>query len=502
MSPLGRLATDEHFARRVLFAVLALGFVVRLWNLTAPIADRHSWNQISTATVIRHFVEDGLDPLHPQWDVLKGDETGPRIEAEEAPLYHVATALFARLFGPPEPIARLLSIIASLVAAWFLFRLVRRLADDLAATCAALFFLLAPFGWYYGRAVMSDMWMVAMLVVAVERYEYWLREKCPAALFQAALAVMLAGLFKPFALHVGLALLIMQIGRGGLRSLLDWRLFVFAAIALAPPLLWVRHAAQIGSLGNVTAAGESWLTAEHLWGPVGLLWSGEFWFKIQARLLDQMATPIVSVLAGVALLWPESRRRAGPLIAWLIAALAYLLLVRDGNQMHDYYQLPFLPVLAALAGIGLAQLATRLDHRWIALLLAVFVVWSGLYVRSAFRLDLSSHRAGLLVREVSRHDDLILALDPGVTRKNQVLYAAHRRGWHERSLKADTITKHVARGARWLVLCLSDDQWERHPQWRERLDGLPLIARDRGAYGPRGQTHTLEVYSLAGLAEI
>ncbi|MDP8224585.1 MAG: glycosyltransferase family 39 protein [Candidatus Lernaella stagnicola] len=501
MTWLQRLRSDPDFARRALLVVLAIGFIVRLWNLTAPIADRHSWNQVSAATVIRHFVEEGIDPLHPQWDVLEGADTGPRVEAEEAPLYHVAAALLARFFGPYEALARLLSIAASLLGAWWLYRLVRRNADEAAGVFAAFFFLISPFGWFYGRAIMSDMWMVAMLVAAVERYDAWLRTGSTRTLLTAALAVMLAGLFKPFALHVGLALLVLQIARGGWKSLIDWRLTVFAVVAVGPPLLWVWHAAGVGTLGNVTEGGNP-LTAEHLWGPISLLWSGAFWFKLQARVFDQMATPVVALLAGIALVWPASRRRCGVAAAWLLAAFAYLLLVRDGNRMHDYYQLPFLPVFAALAGIGLGELAGRLDRRFVALILIAFAAWSTLYVRSAFRLDLSSHRAGQLVREVSRHDDLILVIDPGVTRKNQAIYAAHRRGWHDRSLKPDTLRTYIDRGARWLVLCVEDEQQAAHPEWGGLLQALPRVAHDRGPYGKRGRMHTIEVYALAGVSRL
>lgn len=494
-----RLRHDAGFARRALLLVLAVGFAVRLFQLTAPIADRHSWNQVSTATVIRHFVEDGIDPLRPQWDVLLGADTGVRIEAEEAPIFHVVAAVLAKLVGSLEPAARLLSILASLLAACWLFRLASRLADGAAGVFAAAFFLLGPFSWFYGRAIMSDMWMVAMLVLAVERYDAWLRDECPGALWTAAAAVMLAGLFKPFALHVGLALAILQIARGGWRSLLDWRLAVFTVIALVPPVAWVAYSASVGTLGNVVAAeGESWLTASHLWGPLSLLASPHFWFKIQARLFDQMATPLVALLAAATLIAPSARRQAGVGWAWLAAAFAYLLLVRDGNQMHDYYQLPFVPVFALLAGIGLASLSLRLSPKIVAVVLIAFAVWSGLYVRAAFRQDLSSQRAGELVGSVSAPDDLIVAIDPGSTRKNQVLYAAHRRGWHDRKIRPDTVAQHAAWGARWLVTCLEDAQIAAHPEWAAGVAGLPVAARDAGPYGPRGARHTITVYDLRG----
>jgi len=508
MPPDDRPPRADRRVRWALAAVLLLGFLVRLWHIAAPIADRHSWNQVSAATVIRHFVRDGIDPFHPQWDVLEGEGTGPRIEAEEAPIYHVVAAALTRLFGGLEVMARLLSIVASLLAAFILYRLAARLTDASTGLFASFFFLLAPFSWFFGRAIMSDMWMLAMLALAVERYECWLRRVRFADLLQAGLAVLLAGLFKPFALHIGLTLIVLQIGARGFRSLFDWRLVVFALLALCLPLAWVAYAAKIGSLGNVVVGeGESALTAERIMGPLSLLWSGAFWMKIQARVLDQMATPIVSILAVLAFVFrrkkfSENSEHNGMTLfyvslAWLTGAFAYLLLVRDGNQMHNYYQLPFIPPFVLLAAIGTRALSQRIPSQWIMLILLCFSLVSFFYVRTSFALDLSSQRAGELVGEVSRPDDLIVAFDPGSTRKNQVIYAAERRGWHTRSIQENTIEMYRKRGARWLVVCLEEEQIASHPEWLERLADLPKVTETSGDLGPRGEKHFIKVYRLA-----
>lgn len=496
MSWLEKLRRDEYFLRRALYVVLMLGFLVRLWNLTAPIADRHSWNQVSAATVIRHFLEDDLDPLHPQWDVLAGPDTGPRVEAEEAPIFHLVAATLARWLGPLEPTARLLSIFGSLLAAWLLFRLVRRLADGPAALFTTIFFLFAPFGWYFGRTIMSDAWMLAAIILAVERFDAWTHDNRFSTLMQAALATALAGLFKPFALHIGITILLWLLVRRGWRSLFDIRLVAYALVSLVPPLLWVWWASQIGTLGNVVGQGENLLTAAHLFGPISLLWQPKFWYVLQARLFDQMASPVVPALALIALILPDSRRQTGLALCWLAGVLFYLLLVRDGNYMHNYYQLPALPVFAMLAGLGLSSFSARVPQRWTALFILAFLIISALYVRTSFYLDLSSQKAGELVRQYSASSDLILALDPGVTRKNQVIYAAHRRGWHIRAVHENTIEKHRQWGARWLATCLEDSQIAAHPEWLDRLAKWRKVNEIKGPFGRRKKTHTISIYDL------
>jgi hypothetical protein len=334
------------------------------------------------------------------------------------------------------------------------------------------------------------------MIIAVERYEMWLRCDCPWALLSSVVAVAFAGLFKAFALHIGVTLVLMQIAAKGWRSLLDRRLIGAALIALVPPLVWIAWAAHVGSLGNVVHAGESVFTAQNLWGPLRLLWTGHFWFMLQARLFDQMATPFVAVFALLGLLFADARKQAKTALFWLAGFLFYVALVRDG-QKHNYYQLPALPAFTMLAGLGLSALSRRVQGKWIALLLAGFLLVATLYVLPHFRLDLSGPRAGELVRLYSLSDDLVVVLDPGVTRKNQVNYAAHRRGWHANSLRPGGIEQFHQWGARWLVTCLDDDQLKKHPEWLELANRWTKVAEDRGRCGPQGEMHSIAVYDLS-----
>ena len=54
---------------KILFVIiLLLGFGVRLYKITSPIADWHSWRQADTASVTRNFVKYGVDMLYPRYD--------------------------------------------------------------------------------------------------------------------------------------------------------------------------------------------------------------------------------------------------------------------------------------------------------------------------------------------------------------------------------------------------------------------------------------------------
>ena len=56
--------------------ILILAFFLRLYRLTEPLADWHSWRQADTAAVGRHFVNYGIDLSHPKYDDLSSIPSG------------------------------------------------------------------------------------------------------------------------------------------------------------------------------------------------------------------------------------------------------------------------------------------------------------------------------------------------------------------------------------------------------------------------------------------
>lgn len=494
-------APEGSRGRRALWLVLALAVVIRLPYLTAPIADRQSWNQCSTASVIRNLAERDFNPLRPQWDVLDPGPARDNIEAEEAPIYATISAALYRIFGASHAWPRLLSVAAMLFGSAFLYQLVRRLFDERAALAAVFVWNFAPYPWFFGRTIMSDPWMVACVIAAAERYHAWLESERDRDLWLAGLATCFAALFKVFALYLGVLFLAAGLRRQGLRLFAKPAVWLFGALCLALPLAWILYALRIGSLGNVSDPAGDVFAANKLWSSTELLLSGRFWNRLQSRLFDRSMTPVATAFVAVSLLLRETRSRSRYLWEWFGATLVFALVIGDGHYRHNYYQLPFTPPLAALAGAGATATIERAGRRYPPLRLAViaalaFLTVSVLYVRNEYRQDPSSTRAGEIAASATAPGDLLLVLDPGDTRKNQVIYHAHRRGWHVRRLKPEDLDTYREWGADAVVLCWSDDQ-------RDRVESvLPILEQHRrrlarsAAWGD-GRLHHIAVYSLS-----
>ncbi|MCC6158960.1 MAG: glycosyltransferase family 39 protein [Deltaproteobacteria bacterium] len=491
---------DPRVMRRALWVVLAASIIIRLPHLAAPIEDRHSWNQCSTATVIRNLAERDFNPFRTQWDVLDPGPARDNVEAEEAPIYHVAAAAAYRAFGASHAWPRLLSIVAMLTGSIFLFRLTTRLFDEQTGVAAVFFWNFAPYPWFFGRTIMSDPWMVACVIAAADLWHRRLESDRPRDLYLAGLATCLAGLFKVFALYLGVLFLVTGLARHRARFFTSARTWIFAALCAFLPVAWIVYAAGIGSLGNATEGAGQIVGSTKLWGSAELLTSGKFWMTLQSRLLDRAMTPVVTALAVVALISRDTRARSRYVLWWLAATGVFALVMGEGHFLHNYYQLPFTPPLAVLAGAGFVTFLRRFDSpdRRLAVglaAIAVFLSVSTLYVRNEYRTDPSSTRAGELARTVIPDNALLLVLDPGSTRKNQVIYHAHRRGWFSRRLSPDDIERHRAWGATFAVTCLSDDQLERAKDALGYLDDRYRIVRTGRAFGD-GREHRIRIYDL------
>ncbi|MCB9477031.1 MAG: glycosyltransferase family 39 protein [Deltaproteobacteria bacterium] len=500
MTLLDRLDHDRKFALGALLIVTLFGITVRLSFLTAPIADRQSWNQCSTATVIRNFDKHGFS-LKPEWDVLDPGPARPNIEAEEAPIYTGVSAQLYRAFGPSHAWPRLLSILAMVVGGLYLFRLTARMYNASAAIFAVHFWHMTPYAWFFGRTIMSDPWMLACTIAAADYFHKFLEDDRGPDLAKAAVATSLAGLFKVFALHIGVLFALAILLRRGAAVFKDWRLYAFAVVALAPPLGWIVYASRIGTLGNVTeGVGASVVGASHLWTQGGMLGDPAFWMRLQSRVLDRAMTPIVSALAFAVLVFPTARRKSAYAWMWLASVMVYVVVMGGGNYEHNYYQLPFVAPMALLGGMGLERVTRRLESRFhpenvLSVVLIAFLAVSYLYVRNEYRMDLSSVYAGKKAAQYTEPGDLLVVLDPGSTRKNQVLYHADRRGWHERRLTPEKIEQYREWGADDVVICLSPDQKERGSQALQYLiaNYTPLLSTV--AYGD-GRIHQIYIFSL------
>lgn len=493
------------YARRttiIAIAIILVSAFVKVYRINAPIADLHSWNQCSCAQVIRNFYENGMKFFYPEWDLLQKGKLPPRFEAEEVPLYSFFVAILWKIFTPSLWLARLATILGSSIGIIFLFRLTRRLYGDSSALFATFFFAFAPMNLFFQRAIMTDAWGIASSIAAIDFFQLYFTEPKPKRLVAATILTMLTGMLKIYFLFIGLPIAYLAWKRYGWSFLVRLELWIVALVILIPNALWLLHASRIGTLGAVAEGGKFWKT-QKLWGDISLLWNLKFYGKILDRLLIYMGTFFLSIFLVYGVI--SSYKELGLPIWWIVGFISYVLIIRDGNQKHNYYQLPYLAPASIIAGVGATKmkefLQKKLDQKKAMIILAIlllgFLIKSGIKAYHFFKLDLSSIAAAELVKKYSRPDELVIVVEPGVSKRNQVIFASHRKGWHFWTPTPEDIEEHIKLGAKILAVVISPNEVKGREKLLDWLDkSFALLEKQEKDWGEKPELHVVLIYDL------
>jgi len=405
----------------------------------------------------------GFDVLHPRVCWL-----GPHgTLIFEFPLTEAMAAVLYKLGGVHLYWDRLISVGFFVIAAFYLHRLVRRMAPPRAAWLATLAYLAFPLGQVYSRSAQPDFaataFVHAFLFHAIAAAEG--RSSAHAVL--SALAGSLAALVKgPYLIAVlpPLAFGALAIGDSGVMLLL------LLTVAIPAGVFWVWRR----WVDQVNAGAPDWSFLPGWYREVNPTWwyfgtteqrmQPGLWETLGHRVLRHVLTVPGAILAAAGVLAGRARMQTridprGFGVVWLAGVAVYVVIFFNLNVVHTYYQIPVLAPLALLVGIGADGAWARLP-RWLPigpLVFVAFVVMAllapaqlGYYQPDWLRVEAA--------REIAAHvpdQDLLVACDHASGYSDPRLLArADRVGWSlaVKDLTPGRLAKLRDLGARWVVV--------------------------------------------------
>jgi 4-amino-4-deoxy-L-arabinose transferase-like glycosyltransferase len=414
-------------------ALSLLAVAVRLILINQPYVDHWSWRQSDVAAIARNFFEHGFRFGYPQID-WAGGSTG--YVGTEFPILPFLAAICYRLAGVHEWMGRSQSVIFFAISLPFFFLLVRGTLGSTAAIWATFFYAFAPLNVFAGRSFMPDVPALSLEIMGLYLFLRWARDSNPASFYLSAIAISLSVLIKATSIIVVAPLLYLVVAEGGdlgpgkLRYVPGSRirrrrlqLFAFAAIAVLPSVAWYWHAYQIAER----------YYPHHFFGAGGVrLESFSWYWEIAQQTVTSSLTPVLAIMALIGL-FVAPRGKYGCLFDWwLVAMVLFVVAVGYGNR-HPWYQLPFVPIAAAFAGVACAFLGSKISSRVAPVTLSIllegsFAILAFLYVRPLYESSAAQHRnAGLELKKITASDALIVAVDGG---NPAIFYYAKRKGWH------------------------------------------------------------------------
>ena len=410
----------------ILLGIFFIALAIRLWGVTNPLLDFHAWRQTTTATIAYNFYADGMNFVIPRLNVIDP------IFHFEFPLFTYLVALLYKIFGFNEILGRLVAIAFSMGSIWFLYLLGKRYFDETSALVACGLFAVLPFSVYYSRTFMPESAMIFFSISMVYMFARWLDTRKWSHFILAALFSTLAFLVKLPTLYMGAPLLFLAWNKFQGKIFYQPLLYIFVIAILIPPTLWYSYIAR---LQFETYGGSNvWLD---MLKDYEVLFTLRYWKLIfVTRLMEKMFAFTVFPFVVLGMRAYTSNKENHVLHIWFFSICLYFIIAAKYNFIHEYYQVPIIPVGCLFAGKFLADFyrkntsgdSYKSGKLWLVTLMIIFIP-----IHSIYKLDgrLNYNDTYLEIstavqQKTVRTDRLILE---ETVSNPRIFYYSQRKGW-------------------------------------------------------------------------
>lgn len=451
--PLRNLLIPDSPAKALL-AVFLIATAFRLWGVTNPLLDFHSWRQTLTATIAMNFYTGEMNIFKPVSNLVEP------YYAYEFHFYTFIVAILYKIFGFNDIFGRLIAISFSLGSIWMLYLLVKKYFDQTAALIAIAFYAVLPMAVYYGRTFMPEAAMLFFSIALIYSFSLWLESDRWSHFFTTTLCAAMVFLIKLPTLYLGGPLLFLAWMKYRKTLLIQPKLYLFAVLSLLPPLLWYGYCAQLQSAAY--GGSNLWLDLINNWDRLTTL----RWYKLifWTRLVEKMFAFTAFAFLFLGFIAKVEKPEHRVFHVWFFSVCAYFFIAAELNFIHEYYQVPIIPVGCVFIGKFLADFWKKnptpgWSHNykvWLVLLMIVFVPIHSVYkLNKRLSYNETYLTIGNKVQELTETSDLIVAQDNYLSESPQLFYFCARKGWiHGVNyiLSPDQLKEYISKGADFYII--------------------------------------------------
>lgn len=425
----------------LLFLIIVLAFLVRLYKIDAPLADWHSWRQSDTSAVTRNFVKYGIDLLHPRFDDLgnipSGKDNPKGYRFVEFPIYNAVVALKYKVFPifSLEMWGRLVSIFASLGSLILLYLITKKYLGERTALFSAFFFAFLPYNIYYSRVILPEPHLVFTSIASIYFLDKWLENNKSLFWVLAILFSALALLIKVTAIFLWPVLLFLIFRKLKLKILINPLVISFIILSFLPIVLWRFWMTQFP---------EGIPAFDWLLNGGGIRFRPAFFRWI---LYERLTKLILGYgLLPILIVGFFYKFKKVPVIFyfWFLGLVLYVTIIARGNVQHDYYQTLLIPLICIFLGRGVDNILKLKINNKILLFLVCCLLFVGFSqswkILSTFYWINNPKivEAGQAVDELVPKNAKVIAPYGGDT---TFLYQTNRQGWPQGFEIEDKIKK-------------------------------------------------------------
>lgn len=451
---------------------ILLCFFVRLIGIThPPLEGAHNWRQTLGTMVIRNFYETDSNILYPRIDNC-GDKAG--ITGMEFPLFNYVGYLLSLLFGYRHWYGRLINLIVSSFGIYMFYRFIHDHLRDRRLAFYSSFVLLFSLWFSYSRKIMPDTFSMSLCITAVYfGYQYFTSSRTNHSMRWINLLLFgimaTAGMLSKLSSGYLLAILAIPffnldsaLERGVSASTAESRVKCRKDISLIIPFL-ITSLVCLSIIGIWYGYWVPYLLEKYL---VSHFYFGTGFIDgfrqlvphiplVLERFYDTALKYVGFALSLLGLGWAFARRDHQILAILLFSFppfLAIILVSGYNFAEHAYYIIPYVPIMALLAGAGLRVIKPH----YLSILLMLAVSIENIVDRQYDFRIMDRHRALLFLAtdlDTCSNRDALIAVNG--SRSPTAIYFAHRKGWsltNEDILNASFIEDLQKRGLQLIVI--------------------------------------------------
>lgn len=424
-------------------------FILRLHGITnPPLEVSHNWRQTTVNMVARNYLEVDNNILYPRVD-MAGDKTG--ITGMEFPIFNYTIYAVSSVFGYEHWYGRLINLLLSSIGILYFFKCVRIFFSQKTALYSSLF-LLGSIWFAFSRKVMPDTFSVSLVIIGIYHALTYFSKR-GISHFRLILFILFTSLGILAKLPSGFLLGIFMLHLVD-RSISYNKKYVFSiyvALLLAPVFLWYFYWSPF----LVDTYGYS-----HFFSGRSLIEGFSQLVSNPILTLKQFYESAIGVSGFIIFtfswIWLFQQKEWKLINAWLILSLIFFVFMLKGGfnfYHHNYYIIPFVPIMALVAGRGMSELLPK----WAIPLMLIFFA-DGI-ARSVQDFHIRENYAPIAKLEEkldvhSKADDLILI---NSRTSPTPMYFSHRKGWIESNdvITPTYLNEVKSKGCKWVVILKS-----------------------------------------------
>lgn len=406
---------------RIAWFILLFG-LIRLYGITnPPLEVSHAWRQTTVTMAARNFYEVDPNILYPRIDISE-DLTG--ITGMEFPLMNYLIYLMSEVFGYAHWYGRLINLILSSLGCWFFYRILRKYFDERLSFCST-FILLVSLWFCYSRKVMPDTFSMSLIIMGMYYGTNYLEGKGSSVwqLFGYAVLVFL-GLLSKLPSGFILVLFVLLLFDKSL-ALKRKVVFCLVSILVVVPVAWW-YFYWVPYLVEEFGLWHFFMGKGILQGAKELV---ENWVDTLAHFYDDALKFIGFGVFVMGLVFCFVKKERLILRVLGLSFVAFLVVMMKSGwtfSHHAYYVIPFVPVMALVAGFGVASI----DKPKLGVVLLVAIALENILNQHSDFVIREDRQPILKLEEMfdgfSERSDLIV-INSG--QNPAPMYFTHHKGW-------------------------------------------------------------------------